>query len=115
MYGFHQIQDQKKDLTMLLYSTYLGGDRWDGGIGIEFNNRNNTVGIVGYTGSNNFPTTNGAYIPNSIGSIDGFALLIDNESYQVTACTYLGTPKQDIAMRLAYDCSNNFCCRKDYG
>jgi len=95
-------------LSSLLYSTYIGGAAWDGGIGVEYNKLNNTVGVVGYTASNNFAALPGAYKPSYSGNVDGFALLINNNSYQMLASTYLGTQGQDIAMRLAFDCNNNF-------
>ncbi len=95
-------------LDRLLYSTYIGGRGWDGGIGIEYNPKNNTVGVVGYTASNNFPTTPGAYKTVAPGGVDGFALLMDNSAHQLLATTYLGTAGQDIAMRLSFDCANNF-------
>ncbi len=95
-------------LDTLIYSTYLGGRGWDGGLGIEYNSRNNTVGVVGYTASNNFPTTTGAYKAAAPGGVDGFALLMENGSYQLLASTYLGTSGSDIAMRLAFDCADNF-------
>lgn len=108
--GRHDVVLFKLDpgLTTLLYSTYIGGSGWDGGIGIEYNNNNNTIGVVGYTASSNFPTTTGAYITAKPGGQDGFALLVDNTSYQVQASTYLGTSSSDVATRLAFDCDNNF-------
>jgi len=59
--------------------------------------------VVGYTASNNFAALPGAYKPSYSGNVDGFALLINNNSYQMLASTYLGTQGQDIAMRLAFD------------
>jgi hypothetical protein len=47
--------------TILLYSTYLGGESWDYGIGIAIDNSRNTY-ITGYTRSSTyFPTTPGAF------------------------------------------------------
>lgn len=108
--GSHDAVISKLDanLTTLIYSSYIGGSGWDGGIGIEYNANNNTVGVVGYTASANFPTTSGAYHTTAPGGIDGFALLINNASYQLIASTYLGTSAADFAMRLAFDCGNNF-------
>lgn len=96
------------NLTTLIYSTYIGGNGWDGGIGIEYDKQTNNLGVVGYTASSNFPTTAGAYKTTSAGGIDGFALLINNATYLISASTYLGTTGTDIAMRLAFDCASNF-------
>ncbi|RYD98484.1 MAG: T9SS type B sorting domain-containing protein [Sphingobacteriales bacterium] len=95
------------NLTSMLYGTYLGGSGWDGGLGIEFNDNNNTIGVVGYTSSTNFPTTAGAYHTTNQGGTDGFALVLNNLSYQLAAATYIGTSSTDIATRLAFDCGNN--------
>ncbi len=96
------------DLSTLLYSTYLGGPLSDGGKCIEYNSRNHTIGVVGYTEGNYFPVTAGAYKTTNSVTFDGFALLIDAQSYQIKAATYVGTPKLDIATRLAFDCNSNF-------
>lgn len=95
------------NLTSIIYGTYLGGTTWDGGIGIEYNQNNNTLGVVGYTNSTNFPTTPGAYHTTNQGGIDGFALLLNNASYQLMGATYLGTSSTDFATRLAFDCGDN--------
>jgi len=96
------------DLTTLVYSTYFGGNGWDGGIGLEYNEKDNTVGVVGYTASTTFPTTTGAFKTTKPGGIDGFAILLSNINYQLVASTYLGTIGDDIAMRLAFDCAGNY-------
>ncbi len=95
------------DLTALTYSTYIGGAGWDGGIGIEYSASQDAIGVVGYTESTNFPVTAHAYKPTRPGRKDGFALLIKNSSYQVLATTYLGTSEDDIAIRIAFDCSGH--------
>src|SRR5690606_30555481 len=56
----------------------------------------------------NFPTTAGAYHTTAPGAEDGFALLLDNTSYNLEASTYIGTTDDDVATRLAFDGSNNF-------
>ncbi len=96
------------DLSTLLYSTYMGTAGWDGGICIEYNSNTNTIGTAGFTGGAGFPVTPGAYTSSAPGGgSDGYALLIDNSTYQVEASTYLGTAAPDVATRLSFDCANN--------
>jgi len=52
--------------SALLYSTYLGGRNNDGGDGIAVDSAGNAY-ISGSTNSSNFPTTPGAFQPNSGG------------------------------------------------
>lgn len=96
------------DLTTMLYSTYLGGADWDGGIGMEYNANNNTIGVVGYTKSANLPTTSGAYHATAPGgTIDGFVTLFNNANYNRVATSYIGSSGSDFASRLAFDCADN--------
>ncbi len=97
-----------QDLNDLVYSTYLGGRGWDGGIGLEYNPKSNQIAVVGYTESSDFYVTNGAYIttPPTFG-VNGFVLLMNNQTYQIVASSYLGTTGIDIAMRVAFDCEGN--------
>lgn len=97
-----------RELDSVVYGTYIGGSSWDGGIGLEYNMNNNTIGLVGHTESSNFPTTTGAYHTTAPGSEDGFALLLDNSTYNLIASTYIGTNEDDVATRLAFDGGNNF-------
>src|SRR5690606_35561463 len=40
-------------LTPVIYSTFVGGNAWDGGIGMEYNNNTNEIVVTGYTASSN--------------------------------------------------------------
>ncbi len=55
--------------TNLLYSTYLGGSRADAPHSLSVNN-NDELFVMGTTGSNNFPTTTGAYDTVFSGGVD---------------------------------------------
>ncbi|WP_129020053.1 DUF7948 domain-containing protein [Edaphocola flava] len=95
------------NLSSLMYATYMGGNAWDGAIGIEYNKNTDEMVVAGYAGSANFPTTSGAYHTTSGGGIDGFAVKFRNNNPMVQASTLLGTSGTDIAYRVAFDCGNN--------
>jgi PKD repeat protein len=57
--------------SSLIYSTYLGGNSNDAGNGIAVDSAGNAY-ITGYTESNNFPVTQGAFQTTYNGSPDGF-------------------------------------------
>ena len=58
------------DGTNLDYSTFLGGDRQDHGRGIAFDG--SSIYVAGWTQSDNFPTTAGAFDQSRGGSNDAF-------------------------------------------
>jgi hypothetical protein len=60
-----------------LFSTYLGGGGSDYGYDLDVDS-NGTIYVGGYTSSNNFPVTAGAYQGTYNGSGDGFIARIDN-------------------------------------
>lgn len=94
-------------LTSVIYSTFVGGNAWDGGIGMEYNSNTNEIVVTGYTASSNFPTTAGVYQQAFGGGVDGFVFKINNASYAMGPITYLGTNNTDVGMRVAFDCGNN--------
>ncbi len=62
----------------LVYSTYLGGSSWDYGYGIAVDNAGNAY-VTGYTFSDDFPTTTGAFQTSRAGSYDVFVTKIDTK------------------------------------
>jgi hypothetical protein len=66
--------------STLLYSTYLGGTNYDYGLGITIDRLWN-VYMTGYTYSNNFPTTEGAYNRSFGGNQDVFVTKFSFEPY----------------------------------
>jgi len=67
------------DLTTLLASTYVGGNGDDRGQHLLVNNEGNVV-VVGRTGSDNFPTTDGAFDEDfNGGSNDCFVFILDGD------------------------------------
>lgn len=95
------------NLSTILYGSYIGGADWDGGIGLEYNHRTDQIGLVGMTRSADLPISTSAFKSAMVGKEDGFALLMNNTSYLSAGSTYLGTPENDNAMRLGFDCDNN--------
>ncbi|HET8572680.1 MAG TPA: hypothetical protein VFL76_02305, partial [Edaphocola sp.] len=93
-------------LTSLLYSTFIGGGGWDGGIGVEIDPDGNPV-VVGMTASSDFPATSGALHTTAQGGNDGFVARINPVSGSLINATYLGTSASDEADRINFDCSGN--------
>lgn len=94
------------DFTMLMYSTFIGGNGWDGILGLEFDPDGYLV-AVGTTSSTNFPTSAGSLNPNAQGGEDGFVTRINPITGARMQSTYLGTTSSDIAQRIDFDCSGN--------
>ncbi len=95
------------DLSTLQYSSYFGGSGRDGGIGISYSRELDRICVVGVTGSSNFPVTTGAFLTTRPGRQEGFAMLIDNQTNQLIASTFLGTNQDDAALRVAFDCEGH--------
>jgi hypothetical protein len=80
--------------TNLIYSTYLGGNSWEFASGIAVD-KNDNVYVTGETGSNDFPTTPGAYDTNFNGGRDIIVTKINSNGTQLLYSTYLGGSKDD--------------------
>lgn len=93
-------------LSSLLYSTFIGGSGWDGGIGVEIDPDGNPV-VVGMTSSSNFPATSGALHSTALGGNDGFVARFNPVSGSLINATYLGTSGTEEADRINFDCSGN--------
>jgi len=68
------------NLTILLASTFLGSDEFDGGDSIDFDSSGN-VYVTGETAGGSstlFPTTGGAFTTDAGGSTDGFVTKFDS-------------------------------------
>lgn len=91
--------------SALVYSTYLGGIGFDGGRGIAVDSVGNTY-VAGQTGSNNFPTTPGAYQTTFGGGEDAFVAKI-NASGSLVYSTYLGGSGGEASTAIAVDQAGN--------
>ena len=90
-------------LDQLLWSTYLGGDKWDAAYSLKVA-ANGEVFVAGISQSGNLQTKAGAYQSALKGTEDGFVARFVND--QLSALTYLGTDKEDGAYLLDIDQSN---------
>ena len=86
----------------LAYSTFLGGNDWDWGLGITVDNLGSAY-VVGFTRSTDFPTTAGAYSRTYNGGEDAFVAKLDTDGTALEYATYLGGSDEDEASDIAID------------
>jgi photosystem II stability/assembly factor-like uncharacterized protein len=103
--------------SSLVYSTYLGGNRYDAASGIAID-EDGRVYIAGLTGSFDFPTTPGAFQPNFNGATfprdnvfnnvgDGFVSCLNTSGSALIYSTFLGGKRDDAIFDIAIDSSGN--------
>ena len=95
-----------QDLSILRWSTYLGGTDDDAAYSVKLDAKNN-VYVGGGTASNNYPTTANTIQPNYNGAIDGFITTIDQVGDSIRHSTYLGTNNYDQAYFIDLDIEEN--------
>ncbi len=86
--------------SALVYSTFLGGAGYDAGYNIAVNSSGEAY-VAGLTGSNNYPTTVGAFQDTDIGGWDGFVTNLNATGSALSYSTYLGGIASDFADGLA--------------
>jgi hypothetical protein len=90
------------DENDLIWSTFIGGASEDKGRGVAVDEANN-VFVVGFTSSNDFPTTAGAYSTSyNDGSYDVFVSKLNSVGDTVYS-TYLGGNDQEWGMAVVTD------------
>ena len=89
------------DGSVLLYSTYLGGNGNDNGIGIAVDN--GAAYVTGTTSSDPFPTTAGAYNRTYGNYYDVFVTKLSVDGSNLLYSTYIGGSGADRAFGLAVD------------
>jgi hypothetical protein len=95
--------------SALLYSTYLGGTDFDEGTAIALDATGNAY-VTGLTGSNDFPTTPGAFQTThggGVGNGDAFVAKIDRSGATLVYSTYLGGTGDERAVAIAVDQSGS--------
>lgn len=96
------------DGKTLLYSTYLGGEAYDVGYGLEID-KNGTMFIVGNTDSNRFPTKNAWQVARA-DVTDVFVARIDPSKTGANSLlysTYLGGTDRDYGYGVAVDSTSH--------
>ena len=94
--------------TQFVYSTYLGGEGNDEGLGVALDDVGN-VYAVGATRSSEFPTTTGVLqqgfgsIAGSVVNRDVFVSKIDPTGQSLLFSTYLGGQRDDVGNSIAID------------
>ena len=78
------------DLEILEASTFLGGGAEDRVWDMAFDPHGGRVFVTGGTGSLNFPTTPGAFMPARFAAKNGFVTALDRDLTELAASTYLG-------------------------
>lgn len=102
--------DKTKDLIIdpLIYSTFIGGGGEDRGLSIKTNPDGNAF-ITGYTDSQNFPTTPGAYQTTSggIGYADAFVTKLNQTGSSLIFSTFIGGKGGEQGNSITLDISGN--------
>jgi hypothetical protein len=89
--------------SALVYSTYLGGNQIDAGVGIAIDSAGNTY-VTGWTASPDFPTQGGM---QSLFSDDAFVTELDPTGTTLLYSTLLGGSDDDAGTAIAVDSSGN--------
>jgi hypothetical protein len=92
--------------TALVYSTYLGGNVGDEGLGIAVDGSGNAY-VTGSTTSKNFPTTPGAFQTTYGSGQDAFVAKLNAAGSALVYSTYLGSSGNDQGLGIAVDGSGN--------
>lgn len=96
------------DLATLLSSTFLGGGLRDKSLAVEIGSYGN-VYVTGWTWSDDFPTTPGAYDSVHVNSDawDVFISIFDDNLEELLASTFLGGGMWDAGLAISIDSSGN--------
>ena len=89
----------------LVYSTYLGGNKYDYGNGIAVDTDGNAY-VTGYTYSYDFPTASAIYGSNT-GYIDAFVTKLSASGRSLSYSTYLGGSSGEEVNTIAVDTEGN--------
>ncbi len=94
--------------SQIIFSTFLGGNKLDGGLSIACDTSKN-IFITGFTKSSNFPVSSNAF-QKTIGSKDTedvFVTKLNPDGSSLLYSTYIGGKRVDIAKSLDIDINGN--------
>jgi hypothetical protein len=94
------------DGSALVYSTFIGGTGHDVGFGIAVDDFGSAY-ISGYTLSQDFPTTAGAFDTTHDDNYDGFAAKLTPDGSGLAYSTFLGGSEYDQGSGLTIDAAGN--------
>lgn len=94
--------------SMLLYSTYVGGNDVDAGYSTYVEAGTGAVYVGGTTSSSNFPVTAGAYQNNYGGGVyDGFVFKLNSTGSAFNYSTLIGNAQNDLGAGITVDVNGN--------
>ncbi len=89
-------------LLVFIYATYLGGAELDQAWDITVDSEGLAY-ITGFTASNDFPTTSGAYNPSHNGAMDVFVTKFNKTGTDLVYSTFIGGSSSDWSYGIAVD------------
>ncbi|WP_309495863.1 SBBP repeat-containing protein [Mechercharimyces sp. CAU 1602] len=92
--------------SALVYSTFLGGNGSDTGVGIAVDSFG-TAWVSGQTTSTNFPVTSDAFQDSNAGGVDAFVSLMSFSGGGISFSSYLGGSGTDRGSQIAVDTEEN--------
>jgi len=95
-----------RDLSTVLYSTFLGGDSIDSGNEIAIDSEGNVI-LTGSTSSQDFPVTDDALQDTITGEERDSFIAKFSDSWELIYATFLGGSNGDDCFGLAVDASDN--------
>jgi len=93
--------------SILLYSSYLGGSDNDQIDYLEIDNSDNVI-LAGWTRSENFPTTDDAWIKTNVGELDLFITKFTTNGSTMLCSTLIGGSGSEEAYSFILDDEENF-------
>ncbi len=95
-----------QDGSDLVYSTFVGGEEYDGACGIALDSGNN-VYITGNTHSLEFPTTSGCFDDSGDEWGETYVFKLNQDGSDLVYSTFVGGSENDYGWGVAVDSKNN--------
>lgn len=97
-----------KDLSEVIFSSYLGGNNDDAAFVLAINPIDNNIYVAGATASTDLPAKSndnnvGGTPTNPLNFIDGFISIISSDGSRVINTRYIGTPSIDVIYGIQFD------------